>query len=230
VSSNELGFLSVLRQFWRIASFRYIALGCALTSFTSYGVNNWLPSYMIRAHQMSVTEVGLVFAFLVGGGGFLGAVLGGAVCNRLVARDVRWYLWLPTVLVVSAAPIALMSFTAESKMTAVALYIWPIVAGAVFLGPAIAVCHALVAPQFRAQISAVLFFVVNLVGLGLGPLVTGMVSDLLSPTVGPVVALRYGLIAVTLIGGGSVVFFLRAARTLQADLQVQLSCENQRPI
>ena len=71
--------------------------------------------------------------------------------------------------------------------------------GAMFLGPTLAMTHGIVSIRMRALASAFLFFVLNLIGLGLGPLITGMISDLLEPSLGSE-ALRYALVIVVLAG------------------------------
>lgn len=205
------------KLFWKLKTFRYLALGCALTSFSSYGVNNWLPSFMIRAHDMSLSEVGVAFAFLVGVCGFFGALVGGFACSSLIKRDIRWYLWLPCILSVSSLPLAVACFLQADFTYSLLLYIWPVIAGAVYLGPGTAVCHSLVDSRLRALISAVLLFIVNLIGLGLGPVFTGIVSDQLTASYGAVDALRYALIATTVVGALSPVFFLIAARSIKEE-------------
>lgn len=90
--------------------------------------------------------------------------------------------------------------------------------GAFYLGPTIAISHTLVSPSMRAMASAILFFILNLIGLGLGPLVVGMLSDLLAPTYGSE-SLRYALGIVSFVNLISAAFFFLAARKLLADLK-----------
>jgi MFS family permease len=85
------------------------------------------------------------------------------------------------------------------------------------LGPILAISQTLVPPAMRSLTSAVLFFVLNIIGLGLGPLTTGLLSDLYLPHFGED-SLRYAMLTVGLMGSFAVVFFLLAARHLPADL------------
>ncbi|MGI9274001.1 MAG: spinster family MFS transporter [Endozoicomonas sp.] len=218
-SGSIPGILEATRIFWKLKTFRYLSLGCALLSFSNYGVNNWMPSFIIRSYELSISETGVLFALLIGGCGCFGAVMGGIISDRLGARDQRWYMWLPGLMGLSAVPFLIGCFMSDDLTTSMLLFIWPSIATAVFLGPGIATCHALVEPRLRALISAVVFFIVNLVGLGLGPVFTGLLSDLLSPIHGPVEGLRYALSSTALVGSTAVVFFLLAARTIRSEMR-----------
>ena len=88
----------------------------------------------------------------------------------------------------------------------------------VFLGPSIAITHSIVKPQMRAFASAILFLVLNLIGLGFGPLVVGMISDYLEPTYGAE-SLRYALSVTILISLISVGLFIKASKHIDEDLQ-----------
>ncbi len=205
--------------FWKLKTFRYLSLGCALLSFSSYGVNNWMPSFIIRGHALSISETGVLFALLIGGCGCLGAILGGVLSDKLGVKDKRWYLWLPGLVNLSAVPFMITSFMSEDLTTSMLFFIWPSIAVAMFLGPGIATCHSLVEPRMRALISAVIFFIVNLLGLGFGPVFTGVISDLLTAQYGAVDALRYALSSTALIGSTAVIFFLLAARHIRQEVQ-----------
>ena len=87
-----------------------------------------------------------------------------------------------------------------------------------YIGPSLAMSHALVPPAMRALVSAILFFVINLIGLGMGPLCVGLLSDWLSGMYGAADGLRYAMLIVGLVGLSSVVMFALAARHLRTDL------------
>lgn len=87
-----------------------------------------------------------------------------------------------------------------------------------YLGPGIAIVHGLVPPAMRALSSAVFFFVLNLIGLGLGPLTAGLLSDRFTASHGED-GLRYALLVVSAIGSLGVLCFVQAARQLPRDLE-----------
>ncbi len=97
------------------------------------------------------------------------------------------------------------------------IYILVTLCQSMFLGPTIAMAHALVGPRYRALSSSVLFFVLNIIGLGFGPLTVGTISDALAPTFG-VESIRWAIMSTTiaaLVGGG---FYINAARYVKNDL------------
>ena len=93
--------------------------------------------------------------------------------------------------------------------------------GAVWLGPVFALTQTLVRIRMRAVASAILLFVVNLIGLGLGPQTVGLLNDLLRPRFGAG-AVRWSLAAVVLVMSlWSALHFVLAARTLRLDLEAK---------
>jgi predicted MFS family arabinose efflux permease len=206
--------LALLRQ---RPSFWYIALGCALTSYVSYGNGNFFPSFLIRTHGMGLAEVGLVLALVSGVTGAIGTFLGGYLADRLGARDKRWYLWVPLFGGLLGFLPYFYVLLGESTAGILATLVFVNIVTTVYLGPSIAISHALVPPAMRALTSAILFFVLNMIGLGLGPLLTGLLSDLLQPAYGDE-SLRYAMVITALIGSLGMLLFYLGARRLPQDL------------
>ncbi len=198
-------------------SFWYIALGSAFTSYVAYGNGNFLPSFLIRNHNMSIAEVGTVLALVSGVSGALGTFLGGYLSDRYGTRDMRWYLWIPMLGIALAYFPYLNMLLTDNIGTGLALVFFGLILNSFYLGPCIALSHALVEPGMRALTSAVLFFVLNMIGLGLGPFLTGLVSDMLVPAYGDQ-ALRYAMVATTQMYLLALLMFALAARRLPADL------------
>jgi len=198
-------------------AFWYIAMGCALTSYVAYGNGNFFPSFLIRSHGLSLSQVGIILALVAGIAGAIGTFLGGYLGDRFGATDKRWYLWVPLLgLVVAILPyfyVLLGDHTASVLGTLVFVNI----ATTLYLGPSIAMSHALVPPAMRAVASAVLFFVLNIIGLGLGPLLTGVLSDLLREAFGEQ-SLRYAMVITATVGFAAMLMFYLGARHLPADL------------
>ena len=198
-------------------SFWYIALGSAFASYVAYGNGNFLPSFLIRNHNMSIAEVGTVLALVSGVSGALGTFLGGYLSDRYGTRDMRWYLWIPMIGIALAYFPYLNMLLTENITSGLALVFFALILNSFYLGPCIALSHALVEPGMRALTSAVLFFVLNMIGLGLGPFITGLVSDMLVPAYGDQ-ALRYSMLATTQVYLLALLMFALAARRLPADL------------
>ncbi len=206
--------LALLRQ---RPSFWYIALACALTSYVSYGNGNFFPSFLIRSHGMSLAEVGLVLALVSGVTGAIGTFLGGYLADRLGATDKRWYLWVPLLGGLLGFPPYFYVLLGDSTAGILTTLVFVNILTTLYLGPCIAMSHALVPPAMRALTSAIVFFVLNMIGLGLGPLLTGLLSDLLQPTYGDD-SLRYAMVATALVGTLAMLLFYLGARRLPQDL------------
>lgn len=208
----------VFGYFWSLNSARWLALGCGLTSVGGYGLANWMPSFLIRSHGMGTAELGIWLALIAGVGGGLGTFCGGWLADRLGRRDPRWALWLPALVLSTLLPLLALSFLLPGKLPALLVYIYPASVISSYLAPAIATLHSLSPNRMRAMASAVLFLVINLIGLGLGPLAIGLLSDLLQPQLGAE-SLRYALLL--LVCGGvalGALCFYRAAGFLPAEL------------
>jgi predicted MFS family arabinose efflux permease len=217
-SSESTTFRQVLALLWTRHSFRHIAMGAALNAFASYSISNWTASFMIRSHGMSTGELGTWLALIMGFGGAVGVFSGGLIADRLASRDKRWYVWLPAVAGLIALPFMTSVYFVEGPYTAFMCMIIPAVMSNVYLGNAIATTHSLVGLRMRAMSSAILFLILNIIGLGAGPWTIGMLSDFLAPTQG-VESLRYAMLYVLpVISFWSVCHFYLASRTLREDL------------
>ena len=110
-----------------------------------------------------------------------------------------------------------MVMLAGNPTVAMLIFILPALLQNVCIGPSLASTHALVDVRSKSVGSAILFFVVNLIGLGLGPLSVGIISDFLEPTYGNE-SLRWALLSgVVLIGTWSATHFILGARTFRED-------------
>lgn len=210
---------SALRVLWSSASFRWLALASAFQAFALYGIGAWFPSYLIRGFGLGTAEVGTWLALLAGGVGALGTLAGGWFGDRLARRDPRWYLWLPLACGLFGLPFAVAMFLVDDAHAALALNAVPMLANFVYLPPVLAAAHRLVDAQMRATTSAVLFFVINLIGMGGGPVFVGALSDALAPAMGAD-ALRVAILCALAVSAVVSTFaYLLGAARLGAELR-----------
>jgi predicted MFS family arabinose efflux permease len=208
----------VIRFLWRLRAFRHVALGSALYAFVGYSVVTWAPSFLDRSHHMGQAEIGTWLALIIGIGGGLGNYLGGVFSDRWAGIDVRGRVWLPAIAMFLGVPFSFIVYLAEGRTVALVALIAPSFLGLMYQAPAFAVTQSLATPKMRATAAAVLLFVVNIIGLAMGPAITGLISDALEPTYGPQ-SLRYALLIVSMVLVGSGFHFWRAARWIDADLR-----------
>lgn len=220
IQKERPSFKQTLSILWQMHSFRFFTLAAGLTAFVSYGIGNFLPSFLVRSHGFTSVEVGTSLMLVAGVGGAIGTFAGGYFADRLGEKDMRWYLWVPAIPAIFGPPLIIAAMFADSSNMALVLLFVSTVQGALYLGPTIAITHTLVSPGMRAMASAILFFVLNLIGLGLGPLTVGLISDTLAPSLGSD-SLRYAIAAVSFVGLLSMLCFYLAAKKLPADLKRQ---------
>lgn len=207
----------VSRFLWTQRSFRWIALGAAATSFGGYGATYFVPLFLVESHHMTLAQVGIIFAFIAGVGGWVGTFMSGIVADRMGKRDVRWYMYVPIGAVFLALPFQPVFYLADNTTIAILAAIIPSSMGAVFLGPCVTMVQGLVPPRMRATAAALFLFILNIIGLGLGPQTVGLLSTWLHPLLG-VDSLRYALL-VTMVSGATGGFcYWRASKTLKPDL------------
>lgn len=208
----------VFSVLWSRQSFRFMALAAAMNAFAVYSMNSWTASFLIRSYGLSSGEVGIWLALILGLGGALGLMLGGLLAEYLAPRDRRWYLWVPGFAAFISIPLMIATYLADSAFWSLVMFVIPGFLATLYLGNTLAMVHGLVGLRMRALASAILLFVLNIIGLGLGPWSVGMLSDLLNPSLG-VESLRYALLSVVPIASLlSGLCFFAASRTLREDL------------
>lgn len=170
----------VARLLFGKAAFRHLAFGAGLMLFGSYGVFAFVTAHFMRTFALPLAQ-----ASLIGGVGTglvlgIGTLSGGFLAQRLAVRDRRWLVWTTAAALALAAPLCALAFTATAVVPATILFLTMATLLGVFQGPLFGALHSLVAPRMRATASAILLLGITLLGLGLGPLVIGLLSDMLA--------------------------------------------------
>ena len=217
---EESSFQDVLRLLWSRKAFRHLSFACALHAFVTYGVGNFMVIFLGRVHDMPNLEIGKVYGLVAGIGGLAGTFAGGWLSDKLSARfnDQNWYVWIPLISTLAAVPFAVNTFLfMDSGVTAALSWLVPVFFGGFYLAPCIAMTHGMVGLRMRALSSAVLFFIINLIGLGLGPIMTGFVADLLMPEFGTD-GIRYAMTLTILVNVWCAFHYFMSTRTLKQSL------------
>ena len=166
---------------------------------------------------MKSSGIGAVLGPLLGFGGAIGSIGGGYLTDHFGKKDRRLYLKIPAYAIILSIFFAAGTIFIQSKLLSLICLGCCTLLQSMYLGPSIAVAHSLVPASMRALTSAVLFFVLNLIGLGLGPLVVGIISDQLAPTLG-IESLRWAMSSIILVGSASVVLFFITAKKFAAEV------------
>ncbi len=199
-------------------TFILLAFASGFHAFGNYGTGNFMPSFLMRIHNIDIATIGYVLGLTAGIGGAIGAFSGGYFSDRFRHRDVRWAIWIPMLAgMLYLIPHTVLLFTGNANL-AMTTILFTGSLNAVFIGPAIAVTHSLVNARMRAFASAILFFILNLIGLGFGPLVVGYLSDLLTPTFGDF-SLRWAFCFIYLTEIISITLYYLAGKNYINDLK-----------
>ncbi|MDH3925399.1 MAG: MFS transporter, partial [Xanthomonadales bacterium] len=159
VAEEKPTFRETLSLLWSRRSFRHIAMAASLQSMAGYGVGNFVPSFMMRAYEMPISEVGWTLALITGFGGAFGVALSGWLSDRLARRGEYWYVLFPAIAMMLTLPLTVLAFSALTPGRMFISYIPYMILGATWLGPCLAVSHSLVGLRQRAVASAALFFI-----------------------------------------------------------------------
>lgn len=211
-------FLVVWKHMWRIRSIRHLVFGAALAGFIGYGFVLWMPAFLIRSHGMSPSEVGLALALLTGVVGGLGTFTAGRLADGLAKRDERWRAWVVAAGKGGYVPFLAAVFLVDDMWLALGLYIVPAFFGGFYLAPTFALIQSLVSLRMRALASSILLFILNIIGLGFGPQLVGVMSDLFAPVYGQE-SLRIALLILSFLNLWCALHYVLAARTLYTDQQ-----------
>jgi MFS family permease len=209
-----------LKEIMKSRAFVLMAIAGAAAAFLSYGKATWTTIFFQRTHELSPGEVG--FWFGIGGGiaGIAGTLAGGYLADRFGKENRRHVLTAPAIGMIVAIPIAIWSYWVEQWWLSLILILVPTLLNALYVGPAYSCAQGLVPLRARAMAAAVLLFAQNLIGLGLGPLFFGMLSDGFRPMAGED-SVRWVLYGAALLGLIPSFFFWRASLHLNRELDKQ---------
>ena len=191
--------LTTARAMWQNRAMRHLIFCAIATGLMSYGLTQWLPTFFMRAHNLSQSQTGMLIAGLFGISGAIGALVAGKVFDRLATRGFQYGMWMLAIVPFLTMPFFIMGLLADELTTAIVLLIIPGFAANYAMGPVFAMVQTLSPVNMRAVSSAIMMLFINLIGMGLGPLLVGVLSDLLTPRYGAD-ALGIALACFTLVG------------------------------
>jgi len=210
--SETIGFMRSQK------SLVYLMLASVLVTASSSAMMSWIGSLLVRVHSLSLENVGLLTGLCMGGFGAIGTLVFGWVADRQGMKDMRNQ---PRMMAIAAAVIAV-SGTAVSLLptvlgAAVSLALFAsMVAG--LNGPTYALTQSLVKVRMRGTSMSTLVVLLNLIGVGVGPALAGILSDQFAAAYGAE-SVRWAMVCVLLMNIPAVFLFVRCAHTIQDDLQ-----------
>ena len=217
VQPRTLSNREALREILSSRAYVLLVAAVSAAAFLSYGKATWTTIFFQRTHGLSAGETGFWFGIWGGVAAIVGTFAGGWLADRYGKVNRQHVLTAPAVGFALAVPLAIASYVMTDWRWALALLMIPTLLNSLYYGPCFSSAQGLVKPEARAMASAVLLFSQNLIGLGLGPLFFGMLSDWIKPVAGDE-SVRWVLYGAALIGFVPAFFFWRASLRLNEEL------------
>jgi MFS family permease len=210
--------ITVARFMWSQRSLVHTIAGATLITAVGYGGVTWTAAFLQYSHGMELKTVANYLALQTGIVAGIGTFMGGYLADVLAKRHIGWSAWVVTAGMIISAPFLVASYLLNDSTLVLWLLTVPILVGGVYLAPTFALVQNLVGVRMRATAAALLLFIINLVGLGAGPLVVGFMADLLEPMFAQH-AVRYALLIFSALGLWGAWHYWVAPRTLKEDLE-----------
>jgi MFS family permease len=219
--------LSSKRTFW------LIGFAAAIKAFIGYGHAPFTGLFFLQTHQAEIAEMANYFgmkplgflsvclSLIAGVGGVIGTLIGGRVADRYGRTDLRHWAGVPAIASLAVVPLFTLGMLAPSASIAIPIFGITAILGTLWYGPVYATAQSIAPPHMRAVTSAILLFVINLVGLGLGPLAVGGLSVLLAGPLGfgEFEGLRWALILSGATGILAYVLFWMARKSIREEIE-----------
>ena len=173
--------LTAVGGFFANRTLALTAIASGLSAFVGYAGLNWNVPFLMRVKHMSLGEVAAYYSVVLGVTGVIGTFLAGWLADKLGHRDRRWYAWIPAIAFAITIPFWGLILWAPSWRLSLVFIAVPALLNSMYLAPALVVVQNAVPPARRTISGAMLLFVLNLVGLGGGPLFVGRISDMAKP-------------------------------------------------
>ena len=163
-------------------------------------------------------DIGLYLGLIYGIGGSVGFAGGGYIADKVGRKSKKRSLYAVCIAGMFAWLITFPVMLMDNIKWALILYIVPAIFSNFYLATSFAQVQGMVELRMRAVASAFILLIINIVGLAMGPQITGILSDLLSASFGDD-SLRYAiLIVVAIVGPWSAIHYLLASRHIDEDL------------
>ncbi|HEX5380175.1 MAG TPA: MFS transporter [Phenylobacterium sp.] len=221
-----LKYLAGKRTFW------LVAFAAAIKAFIGYGHAPFTASFFFRNHAEEVAQLagmfglksagfmGLALGLMGGTAGIISSWLGGWLADLAAKRDLRAYMSVPAIASIVSPAIFIVAMLSESAAVALLILVLPGLLGSLWYGPVYASAQGLVPPHMRATSASIMLFIINMVGLGLGPLAVGILSDTLAGLMGlgSAEGVRWALIISSMFGLVAFALFWLARKSIREEM------------
>lgn len=207
----------VMSTLWNHQSLRNLTIAMIFLYTMGMGLSPWYAAYLIRTHAMGTGELGIWMGLIYGLGGMGSVLLGSFIASRWFVGNERAQMQMNALAVASLVPTIMTLVMTPNKYVALFSLLPLIAAFNIFLGPIYTLMQRLVPDDMRATMMSVVMLLANLIGMGVGPLILGILSDVLASIEGKD-ALGHAMMIMSLVAGISSYYFWSVGTTVQNDL------------
>ncbi len=233
IQASQATFGETLKYLTKKKTFWLIAFGAAIKAFIGYGHAPFTASFFLRVHGeevaglasmfnlQSIGFLGLALGLMGGTAGAISSWVGGQVADKYAKSDLRGYVVVPAFASLLAVPVYIVAVSVPSASVALCILVINGLLGSLWYGPVYAIGQSIVPPHMRATTAAILLFTINLIGLGLGPLAVGILSDVMANGfgLGSAQGVRWALMISTLFGVLAFALFWVARKTIREEME-----------
>jgi MFS family permease len=195
----------------QLPAYLWLLAGGSFMGGALYAWGTWMTTMLVRVHSFTVVEVASTVTPLGGIVGACGIVTSGWLADRLGRRDARWRLWMPAVVCFLCVPGYIAFLLGNAPLVWIAGLTLVFALQVAYQGPTFAAVISMAPPGMRAVAVSILVLFTGLIGQIFGPLVVGMLNDVLAASQGAL-AIRYSLLVVALCTLAGGLCFLMASR------------------
>lgn len=176
-TTKQDSFLDTVRILFRNRLWLWNMLGQTFAVFVGYGFATWKPSLYLRQFDLSQAEVGSVLGTMGLLVGVPSLLAGGLIGDRIVARSRKLAVRCIGYATLLVIPFYAMGLMADGWLLTTVLFGFGLMFYQLGTGTSLSIGMSAVAPHQRALAASFLFLAANLLGLGVGPLLVGAISD-----------------------------------------------------
>ena len=214
--------LTAISAFFANRTLVMTSISSAMSAFVGYAGLVWNPQFLEGVKQMAAADVATYYALALGVTGIIGTLVSGWLADKLGKKDRRWFAWIPAIAFTLSIPFWFGLIWAPTWQIAMLFLLGPMLMNQAYLAPALTVAQNAVPPAQRTMTGAILLFILNIVGLGVGPVYVGWIADRMEPAHGDQ-ALAYGFAGVIPFVVLTVIAHLAAARSIARDKRLAVA-------
>lgn len=189
-----------------------LVVGYALAGMALFSMISWLPAFYMRRFDLETGDAGFLISLTVVVPTLVGMAIGGVLSDKLLKTHISWIAFLPAIALMASCPAMILQVYAPSMTLTILMGLIPALTMGIYAPPLIAAIHLTAGARIRGTATAIVLVALMFFGQGVGPALSGLVSDLFAghntPSQ-PFLSLRYSLscISALFIAGGVVLFF-----------------------